>query len=121
MRSDRQNESVHYFQSYAVKDRVNLTNVSDVAPTKIPTVSEVLEKVLPTDCDDAVVQDEFALLVARMMCDNMPCFKENFSDVVQCHIPHKYVQEMSSKSEVVRITSLTKRIIYNFNFLMNFI
>ena len=110
MRCDQQNESLHYFQSYAVKDRLNLTDVSDVTPTRTPTVPEVLEKVLPTDSDDAVVQDEFAILVARMMCENMQYFKENYSDVVQNHIPHKHVPEMSSKSEVVRVTSLTKYI-----------
>ena len=66
-------------------------------------MSEVLEKVLPSDCEDALVRDEFAVLIARMMCDNMQYFKENYSDVVQRHIPHKYEQEMSTKSEVVRI------------------
>ena len=79
---------------------MNLQNVSDIPPTEPPEVSEALKTLLPTDRDDAVIRDEFAILVARM-CYNMQFFKENYGDVVQRHIPHPYEQEMSSKSELV--------------------
>ena len=105
MRLDRQNILPHYFHSFAVKDRVNLQNVSDTPPTNLPEISEALEMLLPTERDDAVIRDEFALLVAQMMCDNIQYFKENYGDIQQ-HIPHQYEQEMSSKSEVVSIFQL---------------
>lgn len=76
MRLDRQNKSLHYFHSFAVRDRVNLQNFSDIPPANLPKTSEALKPLLPTDCDDAIIRDEFALLVARMMCDNMQYFKE---------------------------------------------
>ena len=103
MRSDQQNVSLNYFHSYAVKDRVNLHDVSDVAPANPPTVSDVLKVVLPTESDDGIIRDEFASLLARMVCDNMHYFKENYVDIVQRHIPHKYEIEMSSKSQVVSV------------------
>jgi L1 cell adhesion molecule like protein len=107
MRLDRQNKSLHYFHSFAVKDRVNLHNVSDTPPTELPAVSEAVEMLLPNEDDHAAICDEFAILVAQMMCDNMQYFKENYGDIVQRHIPHQYEQEMSSKSEVVSTTKFT--------------
>lgn len=101
MRLDRQNKSLHYFHSFAVKDRVNLHDVSDIPPTTTPSISTVLPKLLPSKDDDAVIYDDFAILLARMMCDNMPYFKENYGDVVERHIPHKHQEEMSARSEVV--------------------
>ena len=74
---------------------MNLQNVSDTPPTNLPEISEALEMLLPTERDDAVIRDEFALLVAQMMCGD-----------IQQHIPHQYEQEMSSKSEVVSIIQL---------------
>lgn len=103
MRSDQQNVSLNYFHSYTIRDRVNLHDVSDVAPANPPTVSDVLKVVLPTESDDGIIRDEFASLLARMVCDNMHYFKKNYGDIVQRHIPHKYEKEMSSKSHVVSV------------------
>ena len=106
IRCDQQNKTLHYFHSYAVKDQVNLQDLSDAGPKKPSTISEVLEKVEPNAQENALFIDECAVLLSRIMCDNMPYFIENYEDVVQRHIPHMYKQEMSSKSEVVCKSSI---------------
>ena len=101
MRIDKQTQSLHYFHSYAVRDRVDCSRLSDDPNTSPNTAEEVIATVLPSDKDDAIVHDDFAILVARILCKHMSFFKETYADVVDWHIPHKFSKEMSQKSEVV--------------------
>ena len=101
MRFDKQNTSIHSFQSFALKDRVNFSHLSDSPPSEQPNFPQIIEKLLPNDNDDLQICDEFAVLVARMLCTYMKFFKESFADVVDWHIPHKYSTEMSNKSVIV--------------------
>ena len=71
IRSDQQTLSVHYFHSYAIKDRVDISSLSDIPPINQPSISEVLSKVIPSARDDSIIHDEFAVLLARMLCSNM--------------------------------------------------
>ena len=99
---DKQAESLHYFHSYAIKDRIKISDVSDVSPSNTPTAELVISTVQPDDEDDALIHDEFAVLVSRILCKHMLFFKSNYADVVHWHIEHKYSREMSKKSDVVR-------------------
>ncbi len=98
MRMDAQNKSLHYVQLYAVKDRVNLSQLSQTPPS----VCEVaLDMILPSDEDNASLMENMTILIARVMVDRIPFFKEDFKKLVPNHIQHKYSKEMCNKSEVV--------------------
>ena len=101
MRSDKQTQSLHYFHSYAVQDRVSCSNLSDIPPSITSTADNVISKVLPSNEDDSIIHDEFAILVARIMCRHMSFFQSSYADVIDWHIEHKFSQQMSQKSEVV--------------------
>ena len=103
MRIDKQTQSLHYFQSYAMRDRVDCSNLSDDPPNSTPTVKDVISNILPTEEDDAIIHDEFAILVARILCKHMTFFQDSYADVVDWHIEHEFSQEMCRKSEVVSI------------------
>ena len=103
MRFDRQMQSLHYFHSYAVRDRVDCSNLADDPPSTTPTARDVISKVLPTDEDDTIIHDEFAILVARILCKHMTFFESSYADVVDWHIEHQFSKEMSQKSDVVSI------------------
>lgn len=101
VRIDQQTQSIHCFNCYAVKDRVDLSSLSDVPPDSQPSMSEVISKVFPSAHEESVMHDDFAVLLARMLCTHMSYFKETFADVIDWHISHRYSPEMSTKSDVV--------------------
>ena len=106
MRVDKQTQSLHYFHSYAVKDRVDSSKLSDNHPRLAPSIEDVVSKVLPTEEDDEIIHDNFAVLVARMLCTHMTFFQTSYADVVDWHIEHEFSHEMSCKSEVVSYNTL---------------
>ena len=81
MRIDKQVESLHYFHSYAIKDRIKISDVSVISPSNTPTAEVVISTVQPDDEDDALIHVEFAVLVSRILCKHMPFFKSNYADV----------------------------------------
>ena len=80
---------------------MDCSRLSDDPKTSPNTAEEVIATVLTSDEDDAVVHDDFAIVVARILCKYMSFFKETYADVVDWYIPHKFSKEMSQKSEVV--------------------
>ena len=94
---DAQSKSLHYVQVYAVKDRVDFSQLSNTAPSPGRSVYEIL----PTTSDYQTLKDNFAILVARILTKHIPYFKQDFSGLVVNNIPHKYSSEMANKSEVV--------------------
>lgn len=101
IRTDCQTQSVHYFHSYAVRDRIDLSSLSDIQLTNQPTTSEVVSKLLPTIHEESLIHDNFAVLLARMLCSNMKYFQWTFAGCIDWHITHRHSAEMSTKSEVV--------------------
>ena len=101
MRSDRQAESLHYFHSYAVKGRVNLSSVSDSPPIppEFPN-TELLESLLPSAEDVTTIHSLFEVHVARILVEHFPFKKSAFADVVDWHIQDDY-EEMGETSDVV--------------------
>lgn len=98
MRCDYQTRSLHYFHTFAVKDRVDISSLSD-KPLQIPADVD-LTKLLPNKADDTCLQKNFAVLMARVVCKYVPFFSRY---TVERHIEHKYSREMSAKSVVVSI------------------
>ena len=101
IRADRQTQSIHYFHSYAVRDRIDMSGLSDIQPTSKPSMSEVISKILPTAHEESLIHDEFVILLAHMLCSNMKYFKWTFAGCIDWHIKHRHSPEMSRKSEVV--------------------
>ena len=99
MRVDHQNQSLHYFNSFAVKDRI--PKVDNPVELDHQTVdSAPLSKFLPTvnDCND--IRDGYITLMSRVLVEHL-AFLAPFKQCVPQHIIHTYSQEMSKKSEMV--------------------
>lgn len=110
VRSDKSNISIHYFHSYAVKNRINFSDLSDLPPnnsglTSTDDLITVAHSMQPTEMDDEILRSDISVLISRILCKKMKFFETCFSDVVKWHIPHKYSSEMSQKSVVVGIKS----------------
>ena len=88
MRTDgRQDQSLHYYHAYVIRDRIDLS--------RLPFTN--------SSVDNAALSKNISILVSRVLIDNLPFFKEAFSDVVMWHIEHKHSDEMCRKSEVVSV------------------
>ena len=60
-----------------------------------------VEALLPTCDDEAVVHENMAILMGRLIRKNMPFF-EKFATGLGRQICHKHYNHLSTKSEVVR-------------------
>lgn len=104
MRSEgRQDQSLHFFHSYAIKDRIDLFKFS-FQPSRIakPIATRKLPlEMLPSLDDNATLSRNISTIVSRILVENLPFFRSTFSDVVTWHINHSHYEEMSKKSEVV--------------------
>ena len=98
MTIEKQTQSLHYVQAYAVKDRIDYSIYRD----NRENIGEFnLHSLLPDSEDYSSLKERFAILVSRVVIDYIPFFQENFHGLVERHIKHKYSVEMSKKSDVV--------------------
>ena len=103
IREGNQTLSLHCYNSYAVRDRTDISGYSDEIPNlrNTPLLSIPVHSVLPSITDEKSLLHNFTLLVGRLLVDHMKYFSENYGDVVTRHIMHDYYEEMSQKSETV--------------------
>lgn len=102
MTSEKQTQSLHYVQMYAVLDRTDTTQLSDVTPPRSQSsITEVIKTILPSPEDNQTMANYFSTLIGRVLVTHMPYFKTTFGDVVEWHIPHQFMKEMSKPSTVV--------------------
>ena len=101
IRVDSQTKSFHYFNSYAVRDRIDLSACNDCPSLPDPDLIQ-LDTLLPSNDDHLALITNFCHLIARVLMSYMPFFSK-LGDGLERHIKHEYYSEMSSKSEVVRI------------------
>ncbi|XP_066910120.1 uncharacterized protein [Clytia hemisphaerica] len=92
------NKSFHYFNMYAIKEKVNGSELSDTRKREIKDVSP--EEFMPTERSLQKVEKEFVILAARVIVKYIPSMKI-FKDVVVHHIKHDYSEIMTEKSEQV--------------------
>ena len=93
------NKSLHWFQIYAVKDRVACDPSLSEGPQK--SLDDLqLQEFLPTAEVQARLIDDFTLLVPRIIVQYLPAY-QLFRKGVFFHIPHVHSAEMIKKSEVV--------------------
>ena len=98
---DKQTQSLHYFHSYAVRDRIDFSSFSEIVP-QVDLDSFDFETFLPTTSEDEQLKSNFSILIARILTRHVSAFT-SFSDIVPNHIVHQYHSEMSKKSEVVSL------------------
>lgn len=95
---ERQTKSIHYVNSYAVRDRVDLSCCTAV--TSRNTVVSI-DSLLPNDTDRKKIMNNFVILAGRILIESIPAFKE-IPDLVTKHTLHQHSEEMNSRSEIVR-------------------
>lgn len=88
MRIDHQTQSLHYFHSFAVKDRVNFSSLPNTISLINPPDID-LQCFLPTADDQLVLEENLCVLISRMVVQYIPFFRRCTSKVKQ-HIDHPY-------------------------------
>ena len=90
MRTDNKVKSLHYYQSYAVQDRIKLDNLfSERLPSCLPPPDDVAKSLLPTSSDDDNFIKNIKILFSRVLIETLPWFNNSFSDLVIRNIQHR--------------------------------
>ena len=95
-----QNQSIHWFNLNAIKNRVNGNHLSDKMETK--SILE-LENIsfLPSLGDNQDLMHDLIPLIARCMIFNIPALSNIFNGAAVKHILHIYTDVINEKSEQV--------------------
>ena len=101
-RIDRKTRSFHFFNSFAVKDRIDLSSCPQCPnPFYSKPISQLpIDTLLPSVPDDEALIANLSTIASRVLVDEFSFFCDTFKDVVN-HIQHDYYTEMSQKSETV--------------------
>ena len=99
MTIDNQTTSFHHFHSYAVHDRLEVSTVSDLR-ANIDVEALPLTAFLPSLDDCMQLRQNYIILAARVLLENLECLKPIKGCVPQ-HILHDHTTEMTRKSTVV--------------------
>jgi L1 cell adhesion molecule like protein len=99
MRIDRQAQSLHYFHSYAVRNRVPSSHL-DGTHAQCDIKRLPISTFLPTLEDCTAICDNYIVLVSRIIVKHLTCFSA-FQASVPSHIVHEFSSEMTQKSEMV--------------------
>lgn len=102
MRSDKANKSLHYFHSYAVQNRVDVSHLAD-SPVDMSTFTpdRIASTILPSSNDDEMLRENVAVLISRVLTTHLKFFQFSFDEAVDWHISHQFSHEMSQKSTLV--------------------
>ena len=96
---DVQASTLHYFNMYAIRDRVDTSMLED--NPSLPDPSTVnLSKLLPSAEEHQQLYKNLQVLFGRVLVKYIPYFKE-FGAALPRHIKHEHYSEMAKKSEVV--------------------
>ena len=98
---DKTNQSIHWTQQYAVKDRVDGSTLSNSKPKKQLNDLQLVD-ILPVKEVQECFKRNCAVLVSRVIVKYFTAFK-HIQDVVTHHIDHIHSREMEQKSEIVSI------------------
>ena len=87
-------ESLHYFHSYTVRDRIGFNELPHKQPSScLPSKHTLAESILPSPTDDAL-KINITTLVSRILVKHIDIFNKSFPDVVDWHINHKYYRDV---------------------------
>ena len=99
---DRQVKSLHYYHSYAVHDRIDVSSFpNELSPTCIPPLEIRAKSLLPSKDDDFALIANIKVLFSHILVQTLTFFNVAFSDLIVDHINHRRYKEMSSKSYIV--------------------
>lgn len=93
------NRSIHWTQQDALLNRVSEPSLSTKRPRKSLKELQVID-FLPDASVQQRLKQRWAVLVSRIICKYLPKFHRQ-RDVVIRHIPHRYCEEMKTKSQTV--------------------
>ena len=82
-----------------MKDRVTAEDISQIQP-KAELSSLDINTFLPSVQDSLALNEEFTVLIARILTHRLPAFR-NLEGAVPGHIKHKYSDQMQLRSDVV--------------------
>ena len=106
-------KSLHYFHSYAVRDRISFQNLPFTHPSHcLPSKQRLAESLLPSTADDDMLRGNISTIIARILVQHTEFFNKTFSDVAEWHITHPFYEEMSCKSEVVSCMTINFNLHY---------
>ncbi len=95
-------QSLHYFHFCAIQNRIDFSDFPDIFPaTCLNSPKRRALHLLPSVEDDNDLRANMAVLVSRIIVDNIPFFHHTFDGIVTRHIKHKYYSEMCQTSVVV--------------------
>ncbi len=95
----RRNQDHHWFNMYAVNDRVQGLHLPDNLP-RASVATLPLATFLPNVEDCVALRYEFIIVLARVLIRYLPWFR-CLKPVIQDHMPHEYTEFMAIKSEIV--------------------
>ena len=90
---DRPNKDHHWFQLFAVRDRVCAKDHSTALPSELTIKNLPLQKILPSTEECQIMNTEIEVLISRVLIKHLSYFA-TFKHLVPEHIPHKYSSEM---------------------------
>ena len=99
MLSTNQNTDLHYFASNLIVERVPSANLSKTSPQK-DLISLPNSTFLLSPVEAEKLREDFKVLVARILVANIPHLAF-LKSIIPQHIPHKYQQEMATKSTII--------------------
>lgn len=73
----------------------------------LPSPDVLAESLLPSQ-DDDMLNENFKILIARVLVQHMKFFQKSFQDIVCHHIAHKYEKEIAHISKVVSYQLLSQ-------------
>jgi hypothetical protein len=100
MTQGHQNQSKHYVQLLAVKDRVNCEGLGDSQPIGDLTQLEN-HQFLPNASDNNSLREDFIHVVSLILIENLTSFKV-FEGIYDVGFDHQYSHVMKEKSIVVK-------------------
>ena len=96
MREDRQAQMLNNFHLYAVRDRVDTSNLYEELPSLRAFEGLTIHDILPSSDDHDKMLENYVTLFARVITAEIPFFKQ-FEDVVPLHIIHEHSRELEHK------------------------
>ena len=93
---ERRTRSIHYVNTYAALDRIDLSKCSTMTSDTQVSVASIL----PNDGDRRNILENFAVLAGRILCQCIPVL-QGIPGLETSHIRHVYSEEMSSRTELV--------------------
>lgn len=104
---DRSTQSLHYFNTFAVEDRIDFSGLSELRPN-ISLNDMSPEQLLPSHDDLSNLLANLGVLVSHILTEHLPAMK-HLAPAVDKHIKHKYYSQMSKASVVVSYVRLMNR------------